>query len=256
VATACGGLHYSTGLEEGESGEILILSSEEKRPPVAPGSGKTVTLNSATPTTLATATADDAKTIDTSNDAHAALEARSFLASGATPPDGGGGGGGDTIGTTRARNQAGGAQENRDEIRRKATGASLPLAASANHGRDASEARRIGNWAGEARTGGGGGVGRGGAGGKPSLGDIEAKVKTLPSPRRKVPAYLSDSPGGFGAASRWGALSKAHLQFHRLGTAGETGGQGTDSLLPGIKFRAGVGLEYPPSRLGSLISAR
>lgn len=50
---------------------------------------------------------------------------------------------------------------------------------------------------------------------------IVAKVKTRRSPRRKLPGYLSASPDGFGAASRWGALSKAHLEFHRLGTAGE-----------------------------------
>lgn len=54
-----------------------------------------------------------------------------------------------------------------------------------------------------------------------SLNGVAAKVKTRRSPRRKLPAYLSASPNGLGAASRWGALSKAHLEFHRLGTAGE-----------------------------------
>lgn len=55
-------------------------------------------------------------------------------------------------------------------------------------------------------------------------GNVLAKVKTRRSPRSKLPGYLSTSPDSFGAASRWGALSKAHLEFHRLGTAGETGG--------------------------------
>ncbi|CAN0111869.1 unnamed protein product [Scytosiphon promiscuus] len=47
-----------------------------------------------------------------------------------------------------------------------------------------------------------------------------AKVKTHRPPRRKLPGYLSASPNSFGAASRWGAMSKAHLEFHRLDTAG------------------------------------
>lgn len=66
---------------------------------------------------------------------------------------------------------------------------------------------------------GGGAIG---GGGRDSLLDgVAAKVQTRHSPRRKLPAYLSASPNGFGAASRWGALSKAHLEFHRLGTAGQ-----------------------------------
>lgn len=65
-----------------------------------------------------------------------------------------------------------------------------------------------------------------GTGSDSLLDGIAAKVKTRRSPRRKLPAYLSASPDGFGAASRWGALSKAHLEFHRLGTAGEYGSTG------------------------------
>ena len=70
-------------------------------------------------------------------------------------------------------------------------------------------------------TGCGGGDMVGGSRGGSLLDGVAAKVKTRHSPRRKLPAYLSASPDGLGAASRWGALSKAHLEFHRLGTAGE-----------------------------------
>lgn len=61
----------------------------------------------------------------------------------------------------------------------------------------------------------------GGADGMTRPEGIVAKVKTRRSPRRKLPGYLSASPDGFGAASRWGALSSAHLEFYRLNTAGE-----------------------------------
>lgn len=57
-------------------------------------------------------------------------------------------------------------------------------------------------------------------GGGKHEGAVMAKVKTRRSPRRPIPGYLSASRDGLGAASRWGALSKAHLEFHRLGTAG------------------------------------
>ncbi|CAM9715633.1 unnamed protein product, partial [Ectocarpus sp. 12 AP-2014] len=59
-----------------------------------------------------------------------------------------------------------------------------------------------------------------GKGGRKHEGVVMAKVKTKRSPRRPVPGYLSACRDGLGAASRWGALSKAHLEFHRLGTAG------------------------------------
>ncbi|CAM9998853.1 unnamed protein product, partial [Ectocarpus sp. 12 AP-2014] len=59
-----------------------------------------------------------------------------------------------------------------------------------------------------------------GKGGGKNEGVVTAKVKTKRSPRRPVPGYLSACRDGLGAASRWGALSKAHLEFHRLGTAG------------------------------------
>lgn len=65
------------------------------------------------------------------------------------------------------------------------------------------------------------GDGRAEDGGK--LGNMTAKVGTHRSPGRKLPGYLSASPDGFGAASRWGALSKAHLEYHRLNTAGDKG---------------------------------
>lgn len=80
----------------------------------------------------------------------------------------------------------------------------------------------------ELQEGGGAGWGGGAAAGSGSdfpLDGIAAKVKTRHSPRRKLPAYLSASPDGLGAASRWGALSKAHLEFHRLGTAGKCRGE-------------------------------
>lgn len=73
----------------------------------------------------------------------------------------------------------------------------------------------------DGRCGGGDAIVVASSGGSFLLDGIAAKVKTRHSPRRKLPAYLSASPNGFGAASRWGALSKAHLEFHRLGTAGE-----------------------------------
>eukprot|EP00752_Nemacystus_decipiens_P012939 g11452.t1 len=76
-----------------------------------------------------------------------------------------------------------------------------------------------------ARRGAGAGAGEGGPVpgidiNESLLDAVTAKVKTRHTPRRRLPAYLSASPDGFGAASRWGALSKAHLEFHRLGTAG------------------------------------
>lgn len=80
-----------------------------------------------------------------------------------------------------------------------------------------------------------------GGGGESSLDSISAKVKTRRSPRRKLPDYLSASPDRLGAASRWGALSKAHLEFHRLGTAGECRGesgtrvQQTRFIRPGLE---------------------
>lgn len=60
-----------------------------------------------------------------------------------------------------------------------------------------------------------------GKGGGKHEGVVMAKVKTKRSPRRPVPGYLSACRDGLGAASRWGALSRAHLEFHRLDTAGE-----------------------------------
>lgn len=49
-----------------------------------------------------------------------------------------------------------------------------------------------------------------------------AKVNTRRSPRTTPPGEVSmTSP--FGPASRWGELSKAHLEFHRMSTAGEPG---------------------------------
>lgn len=54
--------------------------------------------------------------------------------------------------------------------------------------------------------------------------NVLPKVSTRRSPKSKLPAYLSSSSVSFGAASRWGELSKVHLEFHRLGTAGEHGG--------------------------------
>ena len=57
-------------------------------------------------------------------------------------------------------------------------------------------------------------------------GDASAKAKT--KTRRTLPTdnlleYLSTSSLSCGAASRWGGLSKAHAEFHRLGTEGDHG---------------------------------
>lgn len=49
---------------------------------------------------------------------------------------------------------------------------------------------------------------------------ITAKVNCRRSPRNTPPGDTSMS-SKFGPASRWGELSKAHLEFRRLGTAGE-----------------------------------
>lgn len=83
------------------------------------------------------------------------------------------------------------------------------------------EARRNPPKGGGVSCGGGGSFAGAGSDSLLDVNGIAAKVKTRHSPKRKLPAYLSASPNGFGAASRWGALSKAHLEFHRLDTAGE-----------------------------------
>lgn len=51
----------------------------------------------------------------------------------------------------------------------------------------------------------------------------KAKVNSRRSPRCTPPGEISMT-SKCGPASRWGELSKAHLEFRRLGTAGEWGG--------------------------------
>lgn len=49
---------------------------------------------------------------------------------------------------------------------------------------------------------------------------VGPKVHSRRSPRQTPPGDVSMT-SDFGPASRWGELSKAHVEFHRLGTAGE-----------------------------------
>lgn len=64
-----------------------------------------------------------------------------------------------------------------------------------------------------------------------------ARVDTRRSPRTTPPGEVSMT-APFGPASRWGELSKAHLEFHRLSTAGKpeehnftSGGEGTKAMF-------------------------
>lgn len=49
--------------------------------------------------------------------------------------------------------------------------------------------------------------------------DVPAKVESRRLPRTISPGEISMA-SNFGPASRWGELSKAHVEFHRMGTAG------------------------------------
>lgn len=53
-----------------------------------------------------------------------------------------------------------------------------------------------------------------------SYDQVLAKVQTRRLQGRKLPRHFESSPSSCGAASRWGELSKAHLEFYRLGTSG------------------------------------